>query len=58
MIACAVTDLPEPDSPRMARDSPWRSSKETPLIAVAMPSGVWNSTNRSSTSSSTPSCGV
>ena len=44
MIAWAVTDLPEPDSPRIARDSPWRSSNETPLIAVATPSGVWNST--------------
>ena len=44
MMACAVTDLPDPDSPRMASDSPWCSSNETPLIAVAMPSRVWNST--------------
>ena len=57
MIAWAVTDLPEPDSPRTARVSPSRRSKETPLIALATPSRVRNSTCRSSTSSSSPSCG-
>ena len=44
MMACAVTDLPEPDSPRMASDSPWCRSNETPLMAVATPSRVRNST--------------
>ena len=43
-MAWAVTDLPDPDSPRIASDSPCLRSNETPLIAVAMPSGVWNST--------------
>ena len=44
MMAWAVTDLPDPDSPRIASDSPWCRSNETPLMAVATPSAVWNST--------------
>ena len=52
MIACAVTDLPQPDSPRMPRVSPSRRVKLTPCTAWATPSRVWNSTRRSSTSSS------
>ena len=58
MMACAVTDLPDPDSPRMASVSPWWRSKDTPLMALATPSRVRNSTQRSSTSSSRPSCGL
>jgi hypothetical protein len=58
MMACAVTDLPEPDSPRIASVSPWYRSKDTPLMALATPSSVWNSTNRSSTSRSRPSFGL
>ncbi len=37
MIACAVTDLPEPDSPSTATVSPSRRSNVTPLIALATP---------------------
>ena len=55
MIACAVTDLPDPDSPRMASVSPSSQVKLTPLTALATPSRVRNSTCRSSTSSSRPS---
>ena len=45
MIACAVTDLPDPDSPRIASVSPSvQVEVDTPLIAVATPSRVWNST--------------
>ncbi|CAM3527945.1 hypothetical protein STSO111631_22415 [Stackebrandtia soli] len=50
MMACAVTLLPEPDSPTIARVCPSDSSKLTPLTALATPSRVWNSTWRSSTS--------
>src|SRR3954447_12546093 len=57
ITAWAVTDLPEPDSPRMASVSPSWTSKETPLIAFATPPRVRNATCRSSTSSSRPSCG-
>ena len=31
MIACAVTDLPQPDSPRMPRVSPSRSGEADPV---------------------------
>jgi hypothetical protein len=44
MMACAVTDFPDPDSPRMASVSPWSRWRSTPLIALAIPSSVWNST--------------
>ena len=37
MTAWAVTDLPEPDSPSTASVSPSRTSKETPLTALATP---------------------
>src|SRR5690606_25515542 len=51
MIAWAVTLLPEPDSPTIARVSPASTENDTPLTARAMPSRVRNSTRRSSTSS-------
>src|SRR5829696_2735855 len=57
MMACAVTDLPEPDSPRIASVSPEWRSKDTPLMASATPSRVRNSTCNWSTSSSKPSRG-
>ena len=44
MIAWAVTDFPQPDSPRMPSVSPWPSEKLTRFTACAMPSRVWNST--------------
>ena len=47
MIAWAVTDLPEPDSPRMATVSPDRTSKLTPSRARTTPADVENSTCRS-----------
>ena len=37
MIACAVTDFPEPDSPSTATVSPCRRVRFTPLIALATP---------------------
>src|SRR5690348_6117345 len=52
MIACAVTDLPQPDSPSSASVSPARTQKLAPLTALATPSRVWNSTRRPSTWSS------
>src|SRR6478752_876806 len=52
MITCAVTDLPEPDSPRIAMVSPSARSKLMPCTALATPSRVRNSTWRSSTSRS------
>src|SRR5687768_6216064 len=57
MIACAVTDFPDPDSPRMASVSPWWRSNDTPLMALATPPRVRNSTCKWSTSSSRPSTG-
>src|SRR3954454_9361254 len=51
MMAWAVTDLPQPDSPRMASVSPELSTKFAPLTALATPSWVRNSTCRSLTSS-------
>ena len=44
MIACAVTDFPDPDSPRMATVWPASTVNETPLTARATPSRVLNST--------------
>ena len=44
MMACAVTDLPEPDSPRTANVSPSCTVNETPLMALATASRVRNST--------------
>src|SRR4051812_36711449 len=49
MIVCAVTDLPQPDSPTMARTSPARSSNDTPSTARTTPSSVAKDTPRSST---------
>src|SRR5690606_29169791 len=51
MIAWAVTLLPQPDSPRMARVSPASRWKLTPFTACATPARVRNSTWRSTTSS-------
>ena len=45
----AVTDLPQPDSPTIARTSPRRTSNETPSTALTWPSSVWKRTRRSST---------
>src|SRR6187431_2447903 len=58
MMACAVTDFPDPDSPRMASVSPSWTSNDTPLMALATPSRVRNSTCSWSTSSSRPSTGI
>src|SRR5215217_2699921 len=58
MIACAVTDFPDPDSPRMASVSPSRRWNDTPLMAFETPSRVRNSTCNWSTSSSRPSTGI
>src|SRR2546430_16390893 len=52
MIVCAVTDLPQPDSPTMASTSPARRSNETPSTARTTPSSVAKETPRSSTVSS------
>src|SRR6476469_4177625 len=51
---CAVTLLPEPDSPTIASTSPGWSSKETPSTARTRPLWVANETRRSSTVSSAP----
>ena len=58
MIAWAVTDLPEPDSPSTASVSPASRWYDTPLITRATPSLVRNSTCRSRTSSRWPPGGV
>ena len=58
MIAWAVTDLPEPDSPSTARVSPASRWYDTPLITRATPSLVRNSTCRSRNSSRWPPSGV
>ncbi len=47
----AHTDLPEPDSPTIARTSAGRSSKDTPATACTSPSRVAKDTLRSRTSS-------
>src|SRR4051794_6785805 len=52
MMACAVTDLPQPDSPRMASVSPRPRRKFPPFTAWETPYAVGNSTCRSVTSSS------
>ena len=51
-IVCAVTLLPEPDSPTIASTSPGASSKETPSTACTRPPSVSKQTRRSSTVSS------
>ena len=50
MMELAVTDLPEPDSPTMPSVSPAFSLKLAWETACTTPDGVWNSTERSSTS--------
>ncbi len=52
MIACAVTDLPDPDSPTNASVSPCATSKLTRSSARTTPAEVENSTARSRTDSS------
>ena len=47
MIACAVTDLPEPDSPTSATVLPGRTRNERPFTASTRPAMVRNSTDRS-----------
>ena len=49
MLASAVTDVPEPDSPTMPRTSPAASVKSTPRTAWTTPSFVGKSTSRRST---------
>ena len=49
IVAMAVTDLPEPDSPTMPSTSPGESSALSPLTAWTVPSLVGKSTNRFST---------
>src|SRR5579862_4471161 len=48
MVAMAVTDLPDPDSPTMPRTSPGERSVVTPRTARTSPSFVGKSTVRSS----------
>ncbi len=52
MTVSEVTDLPEPDSPTMARISPSSIVSETSSTALTRPSSVANVTRRSETSSS------
>ena len=47
-----VTDLPEPDSPTIAKTSPRSSVNDTSSTARTRPSSVWNETSSSVTSSS------
>src|SRR3954466_1596749 len=49
---CAVTLLPEPDSPTIASTSPGASSKETPSTACTPPPSVTKPARRSRTDSS------
>ena len=49
MMAWAMTDLPDPDSPTRATLDPWPMRKDTPLTARTTPSSTWNSTSRSRT---------
>src|ERR1700758_2482203 len=46
IVAIAVTDLPDPDSPTMPSTSPGASSALTPLTAWTVPSLVGKSTVR------------
>src|SRR5664279_1524199 len=48
MVASAVTDLPEPDSPTIPRTSSGARVREIPRTARTVPSPVANSTVRSS----------
>ncbi len=53
VIASAVMDLPDPDSPTMPTASPRRTSKETPRTSRTGPAGPGKVTSRSRTSSTT-----
>jgi hypothetical protein len=50
MADCTSTDLPDPDSPTMPKNSPSRTSNETFFTACTGPSSVGMSTTRSRTS--------
>ena len=50
IIACAVTDLPDPDSPTSATVEPARMRNEIPFSAGTIVPRLSNSTERSSTS--------
>ena len=57
MIACAVVDLPEPDSPTMARVSPgYEVEVDAVGRAATSPSWVWKPTSRFLISSSGRPC--
>ncbi len=49
MIDCAITDLPEPDSPTSATVEPGLMRNDTPLTATVWPPSRENSTLRSFT---------
>ena len=49
MIACAVTLLPDPDSPTMASVLPRSTENETPSTAWTIPSSLGKLTTRSET---------
>src|SRR6476469_5098713 len=51
MIVCAVTLLPEPDSPTIATTSPGERSNDTPWTACRRPPSVAKETERSRTDS-------
>jgi hypothetical protein len=53
VIASAVMDLPDPDSPTIPTASPRRTSKVTPRTSRTGPDGPGNVTSRSRTSSTT-----
>ena len=44
MIACAVTDFPQPLSPTRPSVSPDSSENDTPSSTFAVPSKVWKCT--------------
>ncbi len=54
ITASEVTDLPEPDSPTMASDSPAASSNDSPRTAWTGPASLGNVTCRSCTFSTVP----
>jgi hypothetical protein len=53
IIEDAVTDFPEPLSPTIPKVSPLRRSKDTSLTAATSPSGVWKTTDKFLTESTT-----
>src|SRR5215475_5904963 len=48
---CMVMDLPLPDSPTTPRVRPLSTENDASCTALTTPSGVWNDTERSRTSS-------